>query len=950
MTESLEKFKDELKKLFRADDKDLNWGIYQIMNQKNEEIDIFISKELPKIVNEKILSLKSNFGENIEKELETLKKSLEDAGVNPENAPKYQELLKRKKENKSVKDFEDSIYNHLITFFSRYYQDGDFISQFFFKEGTYLIPYDGSEVDLHWVTKDMYFIKTSDQYSRFTFKAGDMNVLLKMVSAEEEKGNVKGKTPYFDFENIAINGNEVEVGLKKIAETDEIKALGKNKTERQNVLNEKIKQEVEKEINIKVDIKNIEKFQRKYVEDFFIHKDLKGFLTNQMKFYLNQEIVDVDSYINDDGSFNEDSKIIAKVFKDICLDIIEKLSLLEELKKKIWEKKKFVLESNYVITLDKIAEYCGEEFLEQITNEIISNKEQLNEWKELFDIDAKNKKDLIVSSEQKEIKENYEEKDKAEWKKLPIDTKHFSEEFKWNLLSKIEKIDEKLNGVLMHSENWQALNLLQEKYRGKVQCCYIDPPFNTGTDFAYKDGFQDSSWINLIIDRLYYINNLIKKDGSFYLHLDENANYLGRILLENLSFHSIKEIIFNTNATKDEEADLFGYKSFGKNYILKHNMIYYCSFIESKFNKLWKPNRNTSNLNLGWLDLIAKPKENLEKHDKLEHYNYFIESWKQNKFDLEQINIDEKIFPISDLWTDIYSFTQSEMRVSENISFITQKPENLMRRIIQTSSDSNDLICDFFMGSGSTISTAKKLNRKFLGIEAGEHFYQTYFEFNDKNELIRKLGVLGRIKIVSFGDIKFKALDKERRSHLSKAINWQGGGFFKYHELEQYEDALENIQFKQSKLDFEALQEKGKLLSYILDQGIDKNKSKNFLGVDTEDEFLDLKIKILNNDGTTRLQNVDLIETFIYLIGLEIDEMKLIKKHKPYYVIKGKFNENPTIIIWRKPNKDEKEQELDRDVINSFLQEKTYKEIFVNSDCLIQNYKNIYDEMRKRLW
>jgi hypothetical protein len=107
----------------------------------------------------------------------------------------------------------------------------------------------------------------------------------------------------------------------------------------------------------------------------------------------------------------------------------------------------------------------------------------------------------------------------------------------------------------------------------------------------------------------------------------------------------------------------------------------------------------------------------------------------------------------------------------------------------------------------------------------------------------------------------------------------------------------------------------------------------------------------LNKDGTTTLKNVDLIETFIYLLGLEVEQMKTQdNKGKTYYVLTGKYNENSTIVIWRKPCKDSEEKADDRDFINSLLQEKVYKEVFVNSDCLIRNYKNIYDEMRKRLW
>lgn len=133
------------------------------------------------------------------------------------------------------------------------------------------------------------------------------------------------------------------------------------------------------------------------------------------------------------------------------------------------------------------------------------------------------------------------------------------------------------------------------------------------------------------------------------------------------------------------------------------------------FTKLWKPNRNTTKLKIGWLDLISKPK--VDNPKKIHDFDFFIERYDdKGELKLFQIDITEKVFPIGDLWTDIYSFTQSEMRTSENISFSTQKPENLMKRILQTSSKPGDLIMDFFAGSGTTLAVAHKLKRKWIGI------------------------------------------------------------------------------------------------------------------------------------------------------------------------------------------------------------------------------------------
>ena len=151
-----------------------------------------------------------------------------------------------------------------------------------------------------------------------------------------------------------------------------------------------------------------------------------------------------------------------------------------------------------------------------------------------------------------------------------------------------------------------------------------DPPFDTGKDFAYMDNYQDSTWLTLMKDRLDLAFQFVKDNGCFWLHLDYNANVYGKELLKN-QYDDITEIIYDTNATKDEEADVFGNKSMGnKNFQLKHQTLYYCrNKGDNLFNVLWKPNRKTTNLNIGWLDLIARPI--VEKPHKITDYEYGIE-------------------------------------------------------------------------------------------------------------------------------------------------------------------------------------------------------------------------------------------------------------------------------------------------------------------------------------
>ncbi|MBV5342065.1 site-specific DNA-methyltransferase, partial [bacterium] len=104
---------------------------------------------------------------------------------------------------------------------------------------------------------------------------------------------------------------------------------------------------------------------------------------------------------------------------------------------------------------------------------------------------------------------------------LVLDTAFFTEQFKQQLLAGIDNIEEQLDGTLINSENFQALNLLQEKYKGEVKCIYTDPPYNTGNDdFVYKDNFQQSSWLTMMNDRLLIAKSFVKQEGTLSISID----------------------------------------------------------------------------------------------------------------------------------------------------------------------------------------------------------------------------------------------------------------------------------------------------------------------------------------------------------------------------------------------------------------------------------------------
>lgn len=680
------------------------------------------------------------------------------------------------------------IYNKLFTFFDSYLNESGtpFFNDTPAYKNIYAKVYSNSkDTSLFYKTQNLYYVKSDTLYQSLTL--GDEKQTYEVVfDASEYKQNAdnnKNKI-IFKFVNVETNDeSKAQILIKVSNQKDLFSNLNNVFKQNSNEFSEEFlkdlrQNEILKDSKIKINEEELKKIFRSYKKqaeiDFFIHKNAREFLKEQFDLWMF-------GYLYKESAIQEwNPEIIAHLqcIKNIAYEVIKLIGDFENELKAVWLKPKFAKKTEYVFSLDKLKP----NLMDSITNDK-GFESQIKEWQELNLIDEDfNKEDLLSNDT---------------YRYLPIDTKHFSKETKYKLLSSFEDLESVLNGELIKADNFQALNTLMPKYQGKVDLIYIDPPFNTGSDFEYRDKFQDSTWLSLMENRLELARELLSDRGSFYLHLDENADYLGRLLIDNI-FESLecKKITFDTNATKDEQADLFGYKSFGNNFALKSSTIFFIKNANSIFNKLWKPNRNTTQLDIGQLDLIAKAKNNSPK--KIEDFDYFVENYSNGKLVMKKIELDsEKIYPIGDIWNDIYSFTQSEMRVSENISFYSsQKPENMLRRIIQSSSNQGNIVLDFFTGSGTTLAVAQKLGRKWLDVEMGEHFYEKYTAYNKENKQDEyRLGLLGRMKNVVAGDKDFFAIDKKRRSHLSKSLNYQGSGAFRYYELESYEEALSHCEY-----------------------------------------------------------------------------------------------------------------------------------------------------------
>jgi len=954
--EPVERFKALLNVLFQFDAAELDFGIYRIMNYRRKEIESFVEKDLIQAVEKEFEIYKTQSEKELLEKIREVEKRIRD-GLGDEAikngqviekysetrlAKEYTELKKQLGEAEVTESAQAQVFNDLYTFFSRYYEDGDFISKrrYSTKGTRYAIPYNGEEVKLYWANFDQYYVKTGEVFRDYEFDSNGWRIIFRTTFADVESGNVKGERRYFLLApSGSVNVDEeskaclIQFEYRRLTEEDlskykiktktgEEKRIGIQQDELNVILKDMILGKI-KEVELKAVLsertdektileRHLYKYTHKITSDFFIHKNLKGFLERELDYFIKTEVLDI-------GNLDPRHVTRAKVVENIGKRIVEFLSQIEDYQKLLWEKKKFVLRTDYVITTDRMPE----EFQE----EVLQCPAQLQEWADLGFGQIGKRKDL-------------------NGKRLPVDTKHFDEGFKERLLEELSKkgnLDDLIDGVLIKSENWQALSFLLSKYKERVQCIYIDPPFNTGKDFIYKDKYRNSSWLTLMDDRLRPARYFLDRDGSLFVHLDWNANFLGRHLLEDL-FPNIVEISWNTNATKDEEAGLFSYKSFGEKYVRQHDTILQCTLSNDyKFVKLWKPNRRTTSLPIGWLDLISYPQ--IDNPQKLDDYGFYVERWdKSGKLILEKIKVDEKVFPIGDIWNDIYSFTQSELRTSENVSFDTQKPENLLRRIIQSTSEQEDTIMDFFAGSGTTLAVSHKLRRKWIGVEMENCFEEFYFD--RKGE--KKLGLLGRLKVVLAGDKEFEAVGKHRRCHLSKDVNWEGGGFFKYHYLEQYEDTLHNIEFPNEGKGQMLLKlfpdEAGEyVMRYMLRH--ETEGSASLLDVKQFESPFEYKLRIVSDGKGEKIAPVDLVETFNYLLGLTAGRYRFLNENgRKYIIILGKRRNRRVAVVWR-PTKDI-DLEKDRELIEKAFADFHPDEIFINGDAYIKDYKVIESEFK----
>lgn len=1016
MTESYQKLIAILKEMFQLDQSDLDFGIYRIMNYKRNEIEKFLNEDLLPQVKTELEKYISVEQKGIEKELKELTEKLEDAGVALESSSKYVALKSKLDNGLNVASAESEVYSHLANFFRRYYNEGDFISLRRYKKDVYAMPYEGEEVKLHWANADQYYIKTAEYFREYSFTTpDDKKVHFKLTNAESEKDNnksQKGKERRFVIsrnEPLAVKNGELIIGFEYVVNSEKQKDLINQAVETisKYLTNEPEFNQFKSLLGVEPTEKNpkrllVEKYLNDYTSrntfDYFIHKDLGGFLKRELNFYIKNEVMFLDDIEIEDSLKVDQYLTKIRVIKKIGNKIISFLEQIENFQKRIWLKKKFITETNYCITLDKIPE--------DFYPVIIENKKQIEEWKKLFLVNEI-EGDLMKVGFSEPVTETFLKQNSS----LLLDTSFFDEEFKEELISQFEDLDKEINGLLIHSENFQALNLIKDKYKNKFKFIYIDPPYNReGDGFVYKDNYKHSSWLSMINDRIRLSKTILNSDlGIFASNIDKHEMFNYKLLLDSLFGADLfVNAIVNVNNPKgrsdqkhlptahdnilfyaNEEAKSYGWlpeekvlrryskEENGKKYREidlrktgdndlredRPNMFYYFYFNEETQD--FYPSYDDKEVE-GFVKIIPLRADGREGRWRwgmdttLDNLNKLIPKFMPNRkvwsvFEKDFLTDGERVMPTS-VW---YEKSFNSERGTEDFidlgfdkeDFPRPKPVGLLKSLIEHTMTKEDNILDFFAGSGTTGHAVIELNRidegnrRYVLVEMGE-----YFDSVTKPRLQ---------KVIYSKDWENgKPVSREGSSHI-----------FKYIRLESYEDALNNLVINLTQEQLSLLEKNPELreqymLSYMLTN--ETENSMSLLNIDMFKNPFEYKLKIANG-LETQLTTVDLVETFNYLLGIEVirneskerynaiednssevpGAVKLSSSKDGEYTFKeieGRTSDGDKIlIIWRTISDDIVKDNATLDAY--FLKKKystqdfEFNRIYVNGDNNLQNLK-----------
>lgn len=397
-------------------------------------------------------------------------------------------------------------------------------------------------------------------------------------------------------------------------------------------------------------------------------------------------------------------------------------------------------------------------------------------------------------------------------------------------LSNTEK-DKDTENMLIHGDNLLALKALESKYAGQIKCIYIDPPFNTGAridaqgeEVGYEDGLEHSIWLNMMYQRFKILHTLLAKDGAIFVHLDDNEADYCKIILDEIfgrnnfmnkvtvaarspsAFSTVNPGMFvaseyilyyakNRGVLKekpmktlrdpdpaydkyivniDDNYEEWKFINVGDAFTstIDYSKIRFDKLV-ARYNKFIIENANRIFRLTAISDSGAGKKVVKLKYQSLKEKDRIFKLIRNDLDDIYVLNGQQIAFysknvveidgllsatkMLTDIWTDIA--WEGIAKEGDVVFKRGKKPEKLLRRCIEMVTEPNDIVLDSFLGSGTTAAVAHKMRRKYIGIELGNHAYT-----HCKHRLD-------------------EVVEGKDKSGITKLVNWQGGGGYKFYEL-----------------------------------------------------------------------------------------------------------------------------------------------------------------------
>lgn len=1057
---ALARLQDLLRDLFQYNEcGDLDFGIYRLLRLKREEIDQFLVEQLPRRVHEAFEQGSSAEVAALERRLAELREQIQrdiasdailpDGSVRPdlrdsafravrEPIREYDDARARRLSCRASEDQQALVYNHLHAFFSRYYDDGDFIPRRRYGASeTYAVPYNGEEVFFHWANRNQHYVKTAENLRDFAFNVDvlgrSFRVRFTLAEATQTPNNNKGDVRHFfprpDLASFDAAAFTLPFEYRQPT-PEETTRYGKNSRGQDAVLREaepailaavpdlglhdalaalpspqagSSTGETRKQEPPSLLLLRLRQFTRRNTSDYFVHKNLERFLSEELDFYLKDQVV----HLADLESDLEPTRRILRVIRQVAGDIIAFLAQIEEAQKRLFEKRKFVLRCDYLAPISSVPR--------DLWSTVLASEKQRAAWRTLFDVGSNGH----LFDQAKPLDEAFLEDHPT----LIVDTRLMEDGFASSLLNALPAhlgvpLDDCLDGLLLHAENYQALRFLLPCHAERVQCIYIDPPYNSDAGpILYKNGYRHSSWLSLLDGRVGPAVGFLDDAGVLCITIDHvelhrllgltdeilpQYDLLGLVAIKNNPAGRTAQVGFSvcheyalflalpeyaqvgrlehTDSQKarykeQDEIGPFEWTNFRKHgglntYRDRRPRQYYPIYVrpdgtihipdmewkepERRYEILEDPGpgdivvepRDENNRERIWDFVVATARANI-KHLKVRKdangQTAIYRKWRINEQGL-----------LPQTWWDRSQYSAVEYGTNllarifgETHTFTFPKSVHAVADCLKVGGLRNNpdgLALDFFAGSGTTAHAVVNLNREDGGCR--------------KFILVEMGGyfdtvLLPRVQKVMYApeweNGKPKRLPSDEEAERTPRL-------IKILRLESYEDALHNLTTDETIRRAQPRAEAHRRavgpdeyrIRYLLRLPVDASAS--MLNLAALEHPFDYHIEVLTDEGPVS-SPVDLVETFNYLYGIGVHRLETW--HNPegprdYRAVQGETPDGARVLVlWRDT------AGLDFERERSFLDERlaeipTVDEVLINCDCAHPRARSL-DPIFKRL-